>query len=135
MLTQSQKFPVCAVCAQRTLQVEISHISSSMVPLELLQNDELSAVALPTIYHFQAYKHALLHPSGMLKLDALGVICICTRCEKNLWHGCTMLKFALVNWLYSGYDELPPEIKQDFNNATLFELRLIAHTRASRIYV
>lgn len=135
MSTQSQKYLVCAVCARRRLHGDISHISSAMVPLEILRNDELPVAALPSTYNFETYKRALLHPAGMLNLSMLGIIRVCTQCEKSLCQGRTMPKFALANWLYSGYDELPPEIKKDFNDATSFELRLIARARASRICV
>ena len=101
MTTDAQRRLVCAVCARRTNASEISCLSATVLPLQLLRNDKLPEKVVPTTYNFAAYHRALLHPSGLFDRERLGAVQICKQCEKvcvrrtlylNLhWQiGCTM---------------------------------------------
>lgn len=133
--TDAQKRLVCAVCARRTLSSEISSLPASVFPLHLLRNDELPEKVMPTTYNFTAYNRALLHPSGLENRERLGNILVCHECERCLCHKKEMPKYSLANWLYYGFNELPTDVGEAFNQATRFDLRLIARAKASRICV
>lgn len=135
MKTGAQKRVVCAVCARRTNASDVACLPATTLPLEILRNDELPEKVIPTTYNFTEYNRALLHPAGLLDREKLGGVLVCATCEKSLCQKKCMPKFALANWLYHGYDELPSDVTEAFNAATRFDLRLISRARASRICV
>lgn len=44
-----------------------------------------------------------------------------------------MPKFSLANWLYYGHSALPPSVRRAFDDASTFDLMLVARARASNI--
>lgn len=44
-----------------------------------------------------------------------------------------MPKYALANWLYFGYDELPRDVREAFDQSTRIDRMLVSHARLTRI--
>ena len=133
MKTENVCLYVCAVCGRRAPNEGLLRVDVTTVDLTLLRNDELPDRVLPTTYAFQAYNRALLHPKGMTSLWSLSDILICVECEHDLCGKRRMPKYALANWLYYGYDELPANARHAFDNATRLDRVLISRARASKI--
>jgi hypothetical protein len=115
----------------------LSAIETNKIDFKLLQNSELPRRVLPNSYDLSAYDCAILDPLG-LSADSrdskTGTISLCKECKDSLiGKKPKMPKFALANWLYYGYNQLPETVKTAFDNASLFEKALICRGRASRI--
>lgn len=123
---------ICACCSKKTPDHEMVRKRASKVPFHLLRNDELPAAVLPTTYNFEAYERALLHPKGLTNIHVRSDIWLCTVCWRSLDKG-EMPKFALANWLYFGYDELPGDARMAFEESSRMERLLVSRARLTRI--
>ena len=133
MTTSNYGTLVCAPCGRRVPTKETSRVDIQHVDLSLLVNDALPAKVRPTTYDFDLYEHALLHPEGMMNRWRLADINMCRACHREIIDKRRMPKLCLANWLYYGYNELPPSAKLAFLDATPTERLLISRARASRI--
>ncbi len=133
MSTARLRLEVCAVCGRKTKAEDIRRVDVDKLNLDLLQNEDLPAMVYPTTYDFELYGRALLHPSGMTERWSIGAVVLCGACEGELCGKGRMPKFALANWLYYGYDELPCDVMAAFKDATQFERVLVSRARASKI--
>jgi len=87
---------------------------------------------MPKDYDLSVYQHAILNMKGLQYTDRLGKIRLCHPCFKALSLGTTP-RLALANFLYYGCNSLPDEVRKDLNNATLFELKLVARSRCNSV--
>lgn len=126
---------VCAVCSAIVGEGESCEIDCSKIDLTLLRNEAVPHRARPSSYNFEAYDGALLDPMGLKTVDAPTVMIICLRCEEQLQGYGRMPKFALANFLYYGFSELPADVREAFMTASVFERMLVSRARASRICV
>lgn len=132
MSSSSMRRRGCAVCARLTPENAVERLNACSIPLELLRNDDLPEHILPTEYNLAAYDMAILHPPGLSKKASKGHLTVCHACADSL-RGHAMPKFALANWLYYGHAALPSRVKAAFDNASPFDLMLVARARASNI--
>ena len=124
---------VCAVCGERLFKKDVVCLDKNAFDFALLANPDLFPYLLPNSYNLQVYSNAILHPKGMHNISALASIDSCRTCSHHLCTKKEMPPLALANWFYYGFDMLSPEVKQSFDEASLFERVLIARCRASRI--
>ncbi|VDC00928.1 unnamed protein product [Peniophora sp. CBMAI 1063] len=122
----------CAVCAQMHFR-ENSLVREALdEELELLQDHTLPDHLKPVEYDMDCYRHALLHPDGLIVQHARGLVRMCKSCSSSLKRR-KMPKDALANKLYYAHDRLPPDVKKAFAVATLAEKMYIAGCRMTRI--
>ena len=133
MTTSNYGTLVCAPCGRRTISKNTRRLDVRRVDMSLLVNPALPAKVYPTTYNFALYGHALLNPEGMTDRWQLADLIACRPCYKELVDNGRMPKLCLANWLYYGYDELPPTVKDAFQASTPTERLLISRARASRI--
>ncbi|KAH9889759.1 hypothetical protein C8Q73DRAFT_633727, partial [Cubamyces lactineus] len=133
MQTSRLRLGVCAVCGRKHSAASLREVNADEVDLTLLRNEDLPAEVTPTTYAFEVYDRAVLHPKGLFDRWARGSMVVCGACSTELLTRQRMPKFALANWLYYGYDELPAGVRKAFRESTRFERVLIARARASRI--
>lgn len=126
---------VCAVCSVIVREDKSCEIECSKIDLTLLRNSEIPYRARPSSYNFEAYGGALLDPMGLKTIDTPTVMIICLSCEVQLLGYGRMPKFALANFLYYGFSELPVDVRDAFMTASVFERMLVSRARASRICV
>ena len=130
--TEALKLFCCAVCAIGVTISESSLIHPNDEILTLLRNDDIPTTMQPVDYDFNLYKRAYLSTPGMESTTTLGRLRICKDCRNAIVKG-RMPKFALVNWLYSGYESLPKEVMNAFQASSIFERMLIARARFNSI--
>ncbi|KAJ7739514.1 hypothetical protein B0H16DRAFT_1324886, partial [Mycena metata] len=132
MSTKRLRMRTCAVCAKDDFACELQDVSVSTVDLTLLRNDELPRKVLPTTYNFDAYDRALLCSAGLSDVNVPANMIACNKCMKSLRRG-SMPKLALANWLYYGREALPPDVKEAFDSASIFERMLISRVRYNSV--
>ncbi|KAJ6562862.1 hypothetical protein DFH09DRAFT_920516, partial [Mycena vulgaris] len=132
MSTEALKLKTCAVCAKRTSAVNVDTVASHSLDLQLLRNEALPRKTWPTTYNFQAYGRALLCSAGLSNLEKPSLLSICIVCHASLRRG-DMPKFALANFLYYGQEALPPDVKEAFDQSSLFERMLICRVRYNSV--
>ena len=115
----------CAVCGHHIPKKDISVI-------QILQSPFLPKETLHTTYNLEVYQGAILCPQGLHDREQLQVI-MCGKCSTALVHNKQQPRNALANWHYTGYDELPEGVCDAFNSASIFDLMLVARSRATRI--
>ena len=123
----------CAVCAYRTPKKDILVIQPEDIDFALLQNPYLPEETRPTTYNLEAYEGAILCPKGLHSKEGLGPLDICRKCKTSLVEKKKQPKNSLANWHYTGVDELPAEVKKAFESATMFDIMMVARSRATRI--
>ncbi|KAI0075283.1 hypothetical protein K474DRAFT_1600104, partial [Panus rudis PR-1116 ss-1] len=123
----------CAVCAKKANSHELRPIHPNKFDLTLLRNDSIPIDALPKTYNIQAYEGAILCPIGMLNTFEKDELCLCATCSRSLTVNKAMPKFALANYLYYGHHSLPPDIKDSFQDASIYELLLISRARVNKV--
>jgi len=123
----------CAVCGHSILKKDISVVQHDDIDFTTLQNVFLPKETLPTTYNFNVYQGAILCPQGLHNQECLGPVDMCHKCSSALVDNKQQPKDALANWHYTGLDELPNEIHDAFNSASIFDLMLVSHSRATRI--
>ncbi|KIM23130.1 hypothetical protein M408DRAFT_77987 [Serendipita vermifera MAFF 305830] len=133
--TENQKNGVCGCCSSVCRAVTLKKVPVDQINFKLLCNDDLPAHVLPISYNLAAYDNALLDPDGLSNKDMKeGSILLCKPCHKDLTSKKPQMPtLSLANWLYYGRDRLPPDIKEAFDSASVFEKSLICRGRASRI--
>lgn len=124
---------VCAACGQDTATGEIITVQSDQVKLSLLQNRCLPHAVLPKTYNLLAYDGAILHPNGLHDINKLGDIDLCRSCCQDLLDRGVQPLDSLANFQYYGIDELPAEVKNAFAHSTMFDILMVARSRATRI--
>lgn len=122
----------CAVCARKMRRRDLSIVKFSAIDWKLLRNDRLPEYVLPKDYTLSAYGGAILHADGLIDRFSSNDIRACSDCSQSLNRN-ELPRFALANHLYYGISALPPDIKEAFESASLFELMLISRARASNI--
>ena len=123
----------CAVCGQRIPKKDIHLIQPEDIDFSLLQNPHLPDETRPTTYNLQAYEGAILCPKGLHCKERLGPLDICPKCETALVERKKQPKNSLANWHYTGVDELPADVKEAFRTATMFDIMMVARSRATQI--
>lgn len=123
----------CAVCAQRIPRKDIRQVSFADVDFTLLQNPYIPDETRPTTYNLQAYQGAILYPKGLHNKEAQGPLDMCMKCETALVQRNQQPKDSLANWHYTGHDELPEEVRNALKSATMFDVMMVARSRATRI--
>ncbi|KAJ7131639.1 hypothetical protein C8R43DRAFT_895803, partial [Mycena crocata] len=122
----------CGVCGQRKVASSVSAVDPQWINLELLQNPALPERTWPQTYNFTAYKRAILHSKALRNPDELDCIDICTPCKRSLDKGEQPLD-ALANFQYYARDRLPVAVRQSIQDASMFDLMMICHSRATRV--
>lgn len=133
MSTSQLRQVVCAVCARYNNEPDTCMVNAVDVPLELLRNDALPVRTRPTSYDFDLYRRAVLCSQGITNPWQLGTLRLCQVCRRELLEKSRMPKLCLANWLYYGYEALPPTIRQAFQSSTQFDRLLVCRARGSRI--
>ena len=131
--TEKFNASVCAPCGRRTLSSDLTLVSPSKFDLSLLRNDGIPSVAQPTTYAFELYGEALLNPKGLLDRWRLADVRMCEACRRDLVDRHRMPRLSLANYLYYGFDELPPLVRQAFMATTSTERVLLGRARCSRV--
>lgn len=127
------KMAACAVCTHRTPKKDIQLVHPDQIDFTLLQNPHLPDETLPTTYNLGVYQNTILYPKGLHDTKKLGMIDMCSKCESALVERNEQPKDALANWQYTGFDELPDDVQHAFQNASMFDIMMIARSRATRI--
>ncbi|KAJ7665252.1 hypothetical protein DFH06DRAFT_985794, partial [Mycena polygramma] len=122
----------CAVCAKRTFAADLDVIPVSSIDLVLLRNDALPQMIWPTTYDFIAYDRAYLCAAGLSDIARPESMFLCIPCGQSLRAG-RMPKLALANWLYYGQEALPADVKQAFDESTVFERALVCRVRFNSV--
>ncbi|KAJ6464325.1 hypothetical protein DFH09DRAFT_957797, partial [Mycena vulgaris] len=130
--TAALELKTCAACGKCTSAAEISQVDAGDVDLKILRNDALPALALPTSYNFAAYDRAILCSVGLSNTEKPDKLALCTLCVKSLKSN-EMPKLALANWLYYGREALPDQVREAFDQASLFERMLICRVRYNSV--
>ena len=123
----------CAVCAHRTPKKEMQVVLPEDIEFGLLQNPHLPDETRPTTYNLEAYQGAILYVDGLQCKDDLGPINMCRSCKNTLVEKKEQPKDSLANWHYTGFDELPTEVRKAFESASMFDIMMVARCRATRI--
>ncbi|KAJ7224995.1 hypothetical protein C8J57DRAFT_1252983 [Mycena rebaudengoi] len=122
----------CAVCAHDTT----AHLLTAEYPLDydltLLQNPALPAETLPTTYNLEAYDGAILCPEGLTDGTRKSIIRMCAPCRKTFGEFRQPLD-AMANFQYYVHDELPAPVKAAFDGASMYDIMMVARSRATRI--
>lgn len=124
---------ICAVCGQRKHTKDIRVLSPTSLHLTLLQNPHIPPDALPTTYNLQAYHHAILNPKGLHDRQALRAFDACSTCSRALVKNKRQPLDSLANFQYFGLDELPEDVKRALHSASMFDVMMVARSRATRI--
>jgi len=129
---EALRYLVCVSCSKKVLKCESEWVEGDSLDLCLLVNESLSESVLPTDYDLDVYMRAILNVKGLEDPRNLWRIRLCRKCLSSLRNG-NMPKFALANHLYYGYDRLPPEVKNVFDAATIFDRMLVCKARCNSI--
>ncbi|KAJ6507241.1 hypothetical protein C8R47DRAFT_966770, partial [Mycena vitilis] len=132
MSTEALRSKTCAACAKQTYACEIDTVPVDSVNLTLLRNEALPRQMWPNSYDFSAYSMALLCAAGLSNPLQPVYMSLCSDCGLSLRAG-RMPKFALCNWLYYGREALPAEVREAFDQSTLFERMLICRVRYNSV--
>ncbi|KAK7038371.1 hypothetical protein R3P38DRAFT_2515926, partial [Favolaschia claudopus] len=122
----------CTVCAKKTRSLALTLCNPLHYDLTLLRNPALPMETLPTTYNLEAYDGAILLSSALQDKTKKGPFEICDSCRISLEANQQPLD-SLANFQYYARDELPPNIKTAFEEASLYDLMMIAHSRCTRI--
>ncbi|KAJ7687298.1 hypothetical protein B0H17DRAFT_1136419 [Mycena rosella] len=87
---------------------------------------------LPTTYNFAAYSRAILCPAALRRTYELSGMDICHSC-KLLLSNHKHPPDSLANFQYYARDELPVEVREAFRQALMFDVMMVARSRATRI--
>lgn len=125
----------CAVCGQRRRADSIKVIHADDIDLSLLTNPHLPQCMLPTAYNLDAYEGAILHPRGIHDCVNRGRINVCNTCEGSLLRSSPRKQpvDALANFQYYGFQALPNDVRECFEQASHSDLKLVARARCSRV--
>ncbi|KIK87387.1 hypothetical protein PAXRUDRAFT_77640, partial [Paxillus rubicundulus Ve08.2h10] len=134
MAPKNPKHSTCAVCAHCIQDLLLEDVEPTPSLLSLLVNPYLPEHTLPNSYNISLYLQAILYCKGMCSTMSLAPLrvcpsCHCSLCGKRL----TQPKNSLANFQYYGHERLLIETCQAFVNASLFDLMLVSHSRASTV--
>ena len=123
---------VCAVCAQVFEVKSLHEVTPSEEMLTVLRNEHLPEETLPSMYDFELYHSAILHPHGMTSRDSLADLRMCSKCRGALVKKMPVLpKDAIANFQYYGQSEIPANVRDAILTASPSELMLVALCRAT----
>ncbi|KAJ6622842.1 hypothetical protein B0H10DRAFT_2214147 [Mycena sp. CBHHK59/15] len=122
----------CAVGGQTKRKREVGLVDPKDINLSLLRNPNLPQRCLPTTYNLVAYDHAILYHRALTDKEYLGAMEMCHSCQKDLLSNKQPLD-SMANFQYYARDELPPDVKKVFCNASMFDLMMVSRSRATRI--
>src|SRR5262245_16054420 len=108
-------------------------VDHTKIDFTLLQNPHLPAETLPTTYNLEAYSNAILYHKGLHSKSALGPIDLCTKCKNSLVDRKKQPLDSLANFQYYAHNELPVDVKNCFENASVYDLMLVSRSRIMRI--
>jgi hypothetical protein len=133
MSSGKQSRSPCVVCAQQfhefTLQVD-----PRLTILDLLRNPYLPDYNLPNSYNIELYRHTILYSKGMCSTASIAPLQLCHQCQRSLCAEKPVRpRNSLANFQYYGRERLPNLTRRAFNEASPFDLMLIARCRASTI--
>jgi len=114
---------ICAACSKRVDKNVSQWVEGSSMYFSLLCNTEIPTNMLPTLYDVKVYGGAILNAKGLESVNSVKRIRLCEGCYKSLTSG-TVPKFALSNWLYYACERLPNEVKDAFDQSTVFDRML-----------
>lgn len=122
----------CAVCGKTKRHKDVTAADPQDIDLTLLQNPCLPPETNPTTYNFEAYDRAILYHVALHQKDKKGPIDTCASCLKELKDGNQPLD-SWANFQYYARDELPPAVRNAFAAASMFDLMMVARSRATKI--
>jgi hypothetical protein len=82
------------------------------------------------MYNMHAYDDAILYHKGLQCTDDLGPVDMCYKCKRELVDLSHQPLNSIANFMYYG---LPDSIGQHFSKASMFDIMLVARSRATRI--
>ena len=123
----------CTVCSQTIARRDTHYALPEEVDFALLRNDQLPPETLPTTYNLKAYDNAILNPKGLHDLNCKGPIDLCLPCYSSLVERKKQPLDSIANFQYYAHAELPQDVKDALAKASMFNLMLIAHARATRL--
>lgn len=123
----------CAVCGQCFKNADLCDVDVDRIDLTCLQNDFLPACVLPSTYDFALYDRAILCPAGLDDPWALANMKMCISCRRAVVDKGLMPVDALANFQYYAYSEIPQEVHDAFQEASMFDLMLVVRARATRV--
>jgi hypothetical protein len=116
----------CAVCGQRRCAKDIKLVSPADINFTLLRNPYLPSKSLPTNYNMQAYDDALLWHKGLHDTVRKDNLDMCILCYHELVTLGKQPLDSLANFQYYGHEALPVEIRKAFEQATTFDIMMVA---------
>jgi hypothetical protein len=123
----------CAICGQNHMPESMNEVDPDDIDFTLLRNPFLPDAALPTTYNMRAYDDAILYHKGLQCTDELGPVDMCCKCKRELVELGRQPLDSIANFMYYGLNELPDSVGQHFSKASMFDIMLVARSRATRI--
>jgi hypothetical protein len=112
-----------------TLQVD-----PRLTILDLLHNPYLPDYNLPNSYNIELYRHTILYLKGMYSTASIAPLQLCHQCQCSLCAEKPVRpRNSLANFQYYGRERLPNLTRRAFDEASPFDLMLIARCRVSTI--
>ncbi|KZV64033.1 hypothetical protein PENSPDRAFT_691094 [Peniophora sp. CONT] len=122
----------CAVCAQEKFPADIKPFDPLDEHLDLLRDDSIPDELLPISYALDSYRHALLHPAGLINPLSRGMMQVCKTCVSSLKKK-KMPRDALANKLYYAHDRLPRNVREAFDKSTVVDRMYASGCRMTRM--
>ena len=123
----------CAVCRYAVPTSKCHTVDPHEVDFTLLQNAHLPVDTLPSNYNLEAYSNAILYHKGLHSTTSLGPVDMCSSCKHALVGQKKQPLDSLANFQYYAHGELPDKVRQGFQQASMYDLMLIARSRTTRI--
>ncbi|KAJ6614734.1 hypothetical protein B0H10DRAFT_1950430 [Mycena sp. CBHHK59/15] len=120
----------CVVCGQTKQKREVGLADPKGFNLSLLHNPNLLQRCLPTTYNLVAYDHAILYHRVLTDKEHLGAMKMCHTCQKDLLSNKQPLD-SMANFQYYAREELPPNMKKVFHDASMFDLMMVLQSHAT----
>jgi hypothetical protein len=122
----------CAVCGRRTVTGMLTFCNPLHYDLAVAPNPALPVETLTKTYDLDAYDGAILCASALQDPTQKAPFEMCVYCKTAMDRHQQPLD-SLANFQYYARDELPPEVKSAFRDATTYDKMMCAHSRCTRI--
>jgi hypothetical protein len=123
----------CTVCGHHIPKKDLNVIQADNIDFTILQNTFLPEETLLTTYNLGVYQGPILCPQGLHNQEYVGPVSMGEMCCTVLVHNKQQPKDALANWHYTEHNEIPSDVCDAFNSASIFDPMLVSQSRATRI--